>query len=200
MLLLKLFALVVIALLPAVLLYYLFSDMNAANAAWMNNSIQLGGPVAAFFAFLYFLERKLRQLEALKHDRANPLLKELQKFEGNWKIKATSGSSGKTAESTTELSLDAGNLQLSGGRYVVVKDGSDPKGMGDWECELAVCDGDRLAYFYRLTDLSEDHSVWQGIVDARRVPGDALAFEGSWHVVGKDHHNGRIGLKKLPDA
>lgn len=197
MLLLKLFVLVLIALLPAVLLYHLFADLNTANAAWLNNTVQLGGPVGAFSAFLYFLVQKLRQLENDQFERANPLLVELRELEGDWRVRATSAGSGKTAESTTEFSVDAGSLQLSGGHFAVVGGDTDSEGMGDWVCELAVCDGNRLAYFYRLTDMTDEQSVWQGIVDARRVAGDSVAFEGNWHVIGNQHHDGQIKLEKL---
>ena len=195
--LLKILGLVLIALIPAISLYILFADMNRAEAAWLNNTMQLGGPVAAFFIILYFLSQLLQKLEHQRHDRDNPQLKKLQELEGDWKIDSSSATSGKAAISSTKLSMANGRLSLSGGTFTMSGENAEATGVGDWTCELAVSDGERLAYIYRFTEHGDNPGVWQGIADVRRVQGNALVFKGTWQVFGHKHHSGQIKLERV---
>lgn len=190
--LLILMALVAISLVPAVLLYMLFGDLN--SAAIDNTGLKLGGPVAAFFVVLSFLWRMYKFMLT----RENPLESRMEALTGSWQLESTSGHSQRKARSETTIKIDDGELRIDGGTFFAVNnDGSKGNPIGNWSVEMAVCDGRRLKYFYHLTDNLVQQSSWKGLVEASlQEDAGQPEFVGTWQVLGKEAHAGTIILKK----
>lgn len=183
-------ALVIISIIPAILLYYLFGELNAAGVQWAGKQVQLGGPVAAFFAVLLFCSRLYSTLSA-----PSLLQKQLQNLAGTWTIEATShGPSRRKAQSSTVMTSDGSTLSIKGGTF---RDPPSQGGavIGDWSAEIAVFDGYNLLYVYNLLDNKSE--AWKGVVRAAlgtkaRTP----TFDGTWQVFGKEVHTGEIHMAK----
>lgn len=190
-----LMALVIIALIPAVLLYLLFGDINSAS--FEETGVKLGGPMAAFFVVLSLLWRMYKHMQA----KDNPLESQLAPLEGSWQIESTSNHSQRKASSETDIAMDDGELRINGGTFFAINaDGSRGKPIGNWSVEMAVSDGRRLKYFYHLTDDLAQQSSWKGLVEATLQDNDKHPFFiGTWQVLGqgKETHAGTITLKKL---
>jgi len=190
--LLTLAFLVLLALLPAVLFYYLFGELNKAGVEWSGKSVQLGGPVAAFFAILWFLGNMFRKMSP-----PNSLQKHLEGLAGAWAIESESQASRRQARSTTVMKIENGALRIEGGVFrEVANEGDEGKSIGDWNTEIAVFDGYRLLYVYNLSDSQLEQ--WKGVVRAslntiEKTP----TFDGTWQVFGPRVHQGKIHMKKL---
>lgn len=186
---------ILLPLLPAVLLYMLFGELNSAGVQWTGTyAVQLGGPVAAYVSVLVIAWRIYKKLYVL----VNPLESILRGLEGNWHIESKTGTSGRKAQSGTKIVLDDGALRIDGGTFFsVAADGSKGDPIGQWSAEMAVSDGRRLKYFYTLTDSLAAPSTWRGLVEADLQPGSkSPAFRGTWQVIGKEFHSGTIVLTK----
>lgn len=187
--------LLLLPLLPAVLLYVLFGELNSAGVQWSEAyAVQLGGPVAAYVIVLliaWLIYKKLYVLE-------NPLEPLLEALEGKWHLKSKSRETGRNAQSETTIVLDDGALRIDGGTFFsVTEDGSKGDSIGQWHADMAVSDGRRLKYFYTLTDLLASPSTWRGLVEADLQPDSKPpTFRGTWQVIGKEVHSGSIVLTK----
>lgn len=192
--LLILAGLVIIALIPAVLLYLLFGDINSAT--FEKTGVKLGGPMAAFFVVLLLLWRMYKHM--LAND--NPLESQLAPLEGCWQLESVSNGSKRKASSETAIELDDGELRISGGTFFALSpEGSRGNPIGNWSVEMAVSDGRRLKYFYHLTDNLAQQSSWKGLVEATlQDDGKQPVFVGTWQVLGsgKEAHAGTITLTK----
>jgi len=186
--------LVVLALLPAILLFWLFGQLNSAVIE--QTGLKLGGPVAAFFAVLYFLWKMYKEMRFAD----NPLEGRLQPLVGSWRIESKSAGSDRRASSGTNIELKDGELQITGGTFFAVgTDGSKGNAIGSWNAEMAVSDGYRLKYFYTLTDSLGSLTTSRGLVEAALE--DAASeptFRGTWQALGKEFHSGELTIKKQP--
>jgi hypothetical protein len=183
--------LVGLSLIPAVLLYLLFGSMSSATVE--RSGIKLGGPVAAFFVALWLLWRMYKEMR-LVESSLETLLRPLV---GNWRIDSASPDSGRKAVSSTAIAFQDGGLQIAGGTFFTAgADGARGAAIGDWSVEMAVADGRRLKYFYTLTDKLSTQSTWKGLVEVAADGGSAKTLEGTWQVLGKEHHSGTITLTK----
>lgn len=186
--------LVLFALVPAVLLYYLFGVLNQAGVEWSGKSVQLGGPVAAFFAVLWFISNMY-----FKISPPNPLEKQLKSLVGNWIIESDSYESGRKAYSTAVMKVENGSLHIEGGvfREEAIKGEKEGKVIGDWGSEIAVFDGNHLLYLYTLTDRKAVQSTWKGVVRASLSVSEGVpSFVGIWQVFGPIFHEGEIRIRK----
>jgi hypothetical protein len=185
-------ALVALSLVPAVLLYLLFGELNSATVE--KTGLKLGGPVAAFFVALYGLWKMYKGMRSVD----NPFESRLQALVGAWQIESKSSESGRKATSSTKIALEEGELRIDGGTFFAVgTDGSQGDAIGSWSVEMAVSDGRRLKYFYSLTDNLASHSTWKGLVEvAAPDDSDVQGFQGTWQVLGKEHHRGTISITR----
>jgi hypothetical protein len=179
-------------------LYRLFGELNQAGVQWTGiQAVQLGGPIAAFFAVLILLWKMYK--EFYKFD--NYLESKLSGLVGEWTLESEShGKNRRKAISQTKIEFLNGELCINGGTFFnVAPDGSRGAPIGDWIVDMAVSDGNRLKYFYTLTDNLADHSTWKGISElAMQENSDTMTFQGTWQVLSsKETHNGQVTLKKL---
>jgi len=185
--------LVVLSLVPAVLLYILFGDLNNADITVKGRQvIQLGGPTAVFFLTLSFLWRMYKYI----YVKENPLETMVQNLIGSWKVESESGTSGRKANSDTRISFRDGQLEIDGGTFFDV----GPKGekgdsIGDWNVDIAVSDGRRVKYFYTLRD-SISARTWTGVVEMIYQNDATPAMHGRWQVIGNEYHSGKISMTK----
>lgn len=187
--------LILLSLIPAILLFLLFGQLNSANVKWTGHQeVQLGGPVAAFFVTLTSLWQMYKHMTT----KDNPLEAKLEALRGTWEVEARSGGGGRTAYSETGIGISDGELRISGGTFFdVAAGGARGKAIGSWNVEMAVSDGRRLKYFYALTDMLADRSTWRGLAElALQEDSPTPTFSGNWQVIGKEIHVGEITMKR----
>jgi hypothetical protein len=151
--------------------------------------VKLGGPVAAFFATMMFLAwfyaRTMKTVGAAA-DLAAP-------FAGGWHVSATSNKNKRQASSDIEAIVgDDEHLSFSGNFLDAAG-----KPIGEWRTENVFCATNGLAYKYWLTDgFAPSKANWVGFctlfVKTRGEDGRPTCLEGTWDVIGPEHHDGTI--------
>lgn len=186
--------LVGVSLVPAVLLYWLFGTLSSADVRWASSSVKLGGPIAAFFATLLLLATIYFKL-------MGPALSELEvaePFSGQWRLSSKSNASGRVATSLVDAQLTTdGKLLLSGNLL-----DADGKDIGEWDSKEVFCTPTGLAYRYVITDkVSKQTTIGFSRTritkrDKRKRP---TQLSGIWDVIGANHHDGTVELKRAHD-
>lgn len=196
------FAITWLASIVVAFMFFYYFQTNTA-AVDLNLGVKLGGPIAGAAAMLLITQHMLTRYENAQSeiDRTvrKAMAERLQPILGEWVAYADSTQSDRKAISKTRFEEDEGRLVLKGGVFRSRDDSDAPSTyVGDWNCDIVAFDGDRLAYLYTLVDKSDAKSeVWRGFVEARLVSsGDKQVFEGRWEVFGRDHHEGKITLKR----
>jgi hypothetical protein len=188
--------LVVLSLVPATMIYWLFGALSSANVAWASDKVKLGGPIAAFFAILLLLYRmysRLMTTESRDSDLAQP-------FVGRWRATSHSNVSGRDATSDIDAVLTGdGMLALSGN----FRD-QDGKDIGDWDSKEVFCTPSRVAFRYVITDkgAAEDNTNIAFCtlrIAARNKSGRPTRLSGTWDVIGPRHHDGTIELERADE-
>jgi hypothetical protein len=187
-----------IALLPAVTIYYLFPG-NSADVSLAGQAIKLGGPIAAFVAtflilahFYNRLAAKSAELPVLVKEKVGPLA-------GIWHISSWSGGpTGARRISTVKITAVATGIDMTGGSFEEPPESASPgKLVGQWNCDVAFFDGHRLVYIYDLDDRGDHKGRHRGFVDAQLEAGSAPpCFKGTWETLGDARHSGSITLTK----
>lgn len=187
---LAIFAIVVAPLLPVVLLWFAFGELNAADGE-ATHGIQLGGPIAAYAAIFLILIGTLRRpiKDALTYTPPNPNMTTMIGLEGEWTVTAKSVN-GTQASGECQFRLDANNSPAGSGHYRR-KNGNL---LGTWRTLEIVRNGTHLTYIYTLTD-PNDQTEWVGYVNAS-INADQKAISGTWRVFGNTPKQGEIILCK----
>lgn len=183
--------LVILSLAVAISLYLLFGELNKAGVQWTGTqAFQLGGPIAAFFVTLTVLWRMYKQAQKID----NPLESRLKSLVGEWQLESQSDQNKRNARSKTTIEFTGGELCISGGTFF----DADGKPIGDWNTEMAFSNGNKLKFFYTLTDALAAQSVWKGAVEVNLQPNSKpLLLQGTWQVLGKEFHRGIITMTKI---
>ena len=204
---LKILGLVTIALIPAVALYLLFGELSSATVQWSDEA-SLGGPVAAFFATLLLLNQIHKRM--IGEDRAEDVEAEVKArlgstrlrsemadlIAGTWEIRSEAMSTGRQGLSRTEIGFKDGHVEISGG--TLANQAAPDVVVGDWHCEMAVFDGNRLLYSYVMNDQDSTHPVSRGVVLALlQKEGGETKLVGTWQMFGGDAHSGKIELARV---
>jgi len=182
-----------VPLIPAVVLFWLFRDLNFAEMSQAGEvSLKLGGP-AALYVVVVLIALRLAGTLLAPGDPLHGLKAELV---GRWDMTSKSGYSGSIATSTCAFTLDESELRLSGGQFVT--EGNE---VGTWKPEKVFLGQDGLAYLYELTVVGENTAEWRGLVDLNfdRENGKVAALRGTWSVVGPKFHNGVVTFLKRKD-
>ncbi|MEM1361135.1 MAG: hypothetical protein AAGF94_05395 [Pseudomonadota bacterium] len=196
------FAITWLASIAVAFMFFYYFQTNTA-AVDLNLGVKLGGPIAGAAAMLLITQHMLARYEKSQGeiDRTvrKALSERLQPILGEWVAYADSTQSDRKAISETRFEEDEGRLVLKGGVFRSRDNSGAPSAyVGDWNCDIVAFDGDRLAYLYTLVDKSAaENEIWRGFVEARLVTSEAGdVFEGRWEVFGRDHHEGKITLKR----
>ena len=191
-LLIAICVIVAVSLAPAVLLYLLFGSLSSANVSWLNGDVKLGGPIAAFFATLMFLYRFYARYARTADDAAEMAAP----YAGKWHVTAQSSKNQRKASSDIEAIIGANGLSFSGNFLDTAK-----KPVGEWKTEYVFCAPTGLAYKYWLTDGSSGAKQnWIGFctlyVAKRGKSARPSRLEGTWDVIGPEHHDGTIAFER----
>jgi hypothetical protein len=184
--------LVILSVVPAILIYWLFGALSSADVAWASDKVKLGGPIAAFFAILLLLfaiYSRLMGTRTREYDLAQP-------FVGTWRAVAHSNASGRVATSNVDAVLaDGGILVLSG-------DLQDQNGklIGSWSTKEVFCTPTGLAYRYVIIDRAGTTDTSIAFCTLRIVKrdksGSPIRLSGTWDVIGRIHHDGTVDLER----
>jgi hypothetical protein len=182
-----------VPLIPAVVLFWLFSGMNLAEFSQAGEiGVKLGGPAALYVVVVLIAFQFAGKLLA----PADPLQSLKTELVGRWDMSSRSGVSGTTATSTCAFTLDEGDLRLSGGQFV-----TEGKESGTWKPDKVFLGQDGLAYLYELTVVGAETAEWRGLVDLNfdRQKGKLSALRGTWRIVGPKFHSGVVTFLKRKD-
>lgn len=176
---------VALALVPAVVLYLLFKEMNLAG--FENESgIKLGGPAALFFIIL------ITALRYFGRRIADPLSNLRARLKGTWHIRAVSTNK-HVATSTCTIDDSDGDLKISGGQFE-----ADETVLGKWTVTATCLTDQSLTYVYHLREAGTG-AAWKGIVEITIPKSNKLeTIKGMWEVVGPDYRSGHIELTRKP--
>lgn len=168
-------------LVPALLLYGLFSSQSSAT--YDNAGLKLGGPVALYFVLVLLAFRYVGRWR-IASDPFEKLKKDLV---GAWDVEAVSAESGRVAASLATFSIEDDELCLSGGSFK-----EQGKTVGRWSPDRLILDRNRdgLVYLYELKDVSANNT-WRGLMELTLVRSKSpLCMEGTWEVIGPNYHRG----------
>lgn len=185
--------LTLLSLLPAVLLFHLFGELNSAGVTLTGGkAVQLGGPTAVFFIALTLLWKMYRVMLEIDTD----FEAKVHNLIGLWKVESTSETSGRKAISETTIAFDDGQLIIGGGTFFDVgQNGVKGTPIGEWSVDIAVSDGRKVKYFYSLKD-STALQAWKGVVEMTYQSDPNPSLYGTWQVTGKEYHSGNITMTK----
>lgn len=170
---------VIIALIPSIVLYWIFKDLNIA--AFKESGLELGGPAALFFVVLY---TALRYFQKKYEDPLAELKRELK---GMWLISSESAKR-HTATSTCDIEYKEGNLNMSGGQFT-----SGDKVIGPWHADAIFLKNDQFLYIYELTEAGGTGATWKGLVTLNILKkDDKLSLQGCWETIGSEYKHGTI--------
>ena len=172
-----------VPLVPAVLLYGLFSSLNSASLIQGNEGIKLGGPAALYVILLGLALRYINRWRA----NIDPLAKLKKGLVGTWDVISKS-SNDRNATSTSSFRLDNNNLILTGGSFV-----EEAKVIGTWTPDHIILDPspEMVIFLYDLKDVSTGVTS-RGLMELTISPGTPPSMTGTWEVIGKDHHQGTV--------
>jgi hypothetical protein len=140
--------LLLVPLIPAVLLYYLFGTLNSATFGISREGIQTGGPIAAYLIALYAAIKTHRHLSE-QRDILGALKKQLA---GDWIVNSGSLPAGSTATGNCSATIsDEGDLSIDGDlAYTGGAKKNTP--LGSWNTLKIWREGGELRYVYLLTE------------------------------------------------
>lgn len=172
-----------VPLVPAVLLYELFSSLNSASVIQDNEGVKLGGPAALYFVLLVVALRYVNKWRTLM----DPLAKLKRDLVGTWDVTSTS-SNGHKAVSTSEFRLDDNDLTLVGGSFV-----EEDKTVGLWTPDHIILDKspEQVIFLYDLKDASAGVNS-RGLMELTMGSEKPRTMQGNWEVIGKNHHSGTV--------
>jgi hypothetical protein len=172
-----------VPLVPAVLLYELFSSLNSASVIQDNEGIKLGGPAALYVVLLGVALRYMNKWRTAMDPLAN--LKE--HLVGTWDVTSES-SNGHKAVSTAIFRLDNNGLTLVGGSFV-----EGNKTVGSWTPDHIILDNspEQVIFLYDLKDAITGANS-RGLMELTMGSEIPLTMSGTWEVIGKDHHSGTV--------
>ena len=172
-----------VPLIPAVLLYELFSSLNSASMIQDNEGIKLGGPAALYFVLLIVALRYMNQWRT----KLDPLAQLKKALVGTWDVTSVS-SHGRKAISTSKFRLDDNDLTLVGGSFV-----EEDKTVGVWTPDHIILDRspEEVIFLYDLKDTSAGVNS-RGLMELTMVSEKPLTMQGTWEVIGKNHHSGTV--------
>ena len=181
----ELAAAIILALIPAVILYLLFQGENVAEYVKESEGIKLGGP-AALFVIILLIE--LRYLSRKTVDKLANLKKELA---GTWGVTAVSADQ-HNAVSNCDITVEDNELAISGGQFM---EGDNP--LGSWSVDCLFLSKNKLVYLYRLKETGGTGKYWKGLVDLNISQHDGKTnMAGSWEVIGPEYRSGTITYAK----
>lgn len=149
-------------------------------------SVALFGIILVAFSIFLMLRRKF-------------LTSKIKELAGAWEVKSISNAIDKRrASSTATIVLDDGEIRIVGGTFFNIKDdGTTGDAIGDWDVEMVMSDGQKIRFCYCLTDSLAAHSTCRGFAEMTLQPSTIPpTFIGTWQVIGKEIHNGRMTMTK----
>jgi hypothetical protein len=174
-----------VPLIPAVLLYKLFSSLNSASVIQTNEGIKIGGPAALYVILLILALRYINRWRTT----TDPLTKLKKNLVGTWDVKSVS-SHDHEAVSTSTFSIDNNELILGGGAFV-----EGEKTIGHWTPDHIILDRphNMVIFLYDLKDGAvNSRGLMELTIDKEAPP----TMTGTWEVIGQDHHNGTVTFVK----
>jgi hypothetical protein len=178
-------------LVPALLLFGVFSSEN--SAIYDKAGLKLGGPAALYFALLLLAFRYVNKWRIV----SDPLEKLKKDLVGSWDIESSSAQSDKVLVSMATFDLKDGGLSLGGGTFKM-----QGKPFGRWTPTRVIPDPhhDGVVYLYELTDV-KNRNAWRGIMELTFVHTKTpLTMEGTWEVIGPEYHSGTVTFAKHPSS
>ena len=142
-----------VALVPALILFWVFQGENIAEVIKESEGIKLGGPAALFVIVLLIGLRYLgRQVPVV-----DKLGKLKQALVGHWEVISRSAD-GHEAKSRCQIMLEEGELGLSGGQFL-----ADGKALGSWDVDCLFLGKNKLVYLYQLQETGGQGDTWKGL-------------------------------------
>jgi hypothetical protein len=179
-----------VPLVPAVLLYELFTSLNSASVIQDNKGIKLGGPAALYVVLLVLALRYMNRWRT----NMDPLAKLKKDLVGTWDVTSES-SNGRKAVSSSKFRLDDNNnLILAGGSFV-----EEGRTIGNWTPDHIILDPspEMVIFLYDLKDASAGVNS-RGLMELTMGSDTRLSMQGTWEVFGKEYHSGTVTFVMRP--
>jgi hypothetical protein len=191
----KTVVLLLVPLVPAVSLYYIFGSLNSSAFGIPAEGVQTGGPIAAYLIVLYAGIKAHAQLSGQK-DIIGLLKKQII---GDWMVSSASLPGGSVAEGKCSATItDDGDLSIDGELAYIDSDKKSTP-LGSWRTLKIWREGGELRYVYLLTEPATNVE-WCGSVQlnlkfTKRWLGlrkHLATMGGTWKVYGPTTKNGTL--------
>lgn len=177
--------LLLLPVIPVILLYWLFAELNYFELQNTVKGIVATGPIAAYVGIILIGSNIYRKMVATPDQGLEDLV-------GNWTIVSASGTGAKGI-GTCYIQYDRGELTISGDFR-----SEDLKESGTWHCEMVKMRNNRLLMAYTLQTIRNgEKDTLDGITILSFGNQPVTKMKGIWAIAGREKMSGTVEYTRV---
>jgi hypothetical protein len=187
---------VIIPVLPAWIMYKQFGGQNFSRYQGLNRSVQLGGPIAAYFIIMITIFSFEYNTNMELVNTMRDCNKIQQEYVGNWvAVSMHKDETGEVLVTNGKVFIRWENSKLIiNGTY-----GSDGEDIGSWSADELIANEEKLIFIWQVATLDETVGYVTGVgilMVTKKKKKKVVELRGNWGVIGAPVSGGMVLVRE----